>query len=187
MTTTINASTSSGLVTTPDNSGAIDLQSNGVTKATINSSGFYAPGSIVQVIYGSTTTPTTGVGTSYTSMGLSATITPKSATSKVLIMAVAYSGDTANYAVLFQLYKNGAAISGTLSTQYHGAGSNPTYANAPTNLNYLDSPATTSATTYAVYGRADGGTVTLGGPVNNAYGSGTALQLNSIILMEVAA
>ena len=39
MTTTINASTSSGLVTTPDNSGAIALQSNGTTITTISSTG----------------------------------------------------------------------------------------------------------------------------------------------------
>jgi hypothetical protein len=39
MTTTINASTSSGLVATPDNSGAIALQSNGTNIVTINSSG----------------------------------------------------------------------------------------------------------------------------------------------------
>lgn len=39
MTTTINASTSSGLVTTPDNSGAIALQNAGVTGLNIDSGG----------------------------------------------------------------------------------------------------------------------------------------------------
>lgn len=39
MTTTINASTSSGLVTTPDNSGTVALQGNGATGLTVNSSG----------------------------------------------------------------------------------------------------------------------------------------------------
>jgi hypothetical protein len=39
MTTTINASTSSGLVATPDNSGAIALQNNGTTGLLLNSSG----------------------------------------------------------------------------------------------------------------------------------------------------
>jgi hypothetical protein len=41
MTTTINASTSSGLVATPDNSGAIALQSNGTTQFTADSTGAY--------------------------------------------------------------------------------------------------------------------------------------------------
>lgn len=39
MTTTLNASTSSGLVTTPDNSGAIALQNNGTTGLNIDASG----------------------------------------------------------------------------------------------------------------------------------------------------
>ena len=39
MTTTINASTSSGLVTTPDNSGAIALQNAGVTGLNITAAG----------------------------------------------------------------------------------------------------------------------------------------------------
>ena len=39
MTTTINASTSSGLVTTPDNSGAIALQNNGTTGLNVSATG----------------------------------------------------------------------------------------------------------------------------------------------------
>jgi len=39
MTTTINASTSSGLVATPDNSGAIALQNNGVTGLNVSATG----------------------------------------------------------------------------------------------------------------------------------------------------
>jgi hypothetical protein len=40
MTTTLNASTSSGFVMTPDNSGVIALQNNGTTGLTVNSSGY---------------------------------------------------------------------------------------------------------------------------------------------------
>lgn len=40
MTTTINASTSSGLVATPDNSGAIALQNNGTTGLNLTAAGF---------------------------------------------------------------------------------------------------------------------------------------------------
>lgn len=43
MAITLNASTSSGLVQTADTSGVIDLQSNGSTKLTINSSGVSTP------------------------------------------------------------------------------------------------------------------------------------------------
>jgi len=40
MTTTLNATTSNGLVTTPDNSGAIALQNNGTTGFTLDASGY---------------------------------------------------------------------------------------------------------------------------------------------------
>ena len=40
MTTTLNATTSNGLVATPDNSGAIALQNNGVTGFTLDASGY---------------------------------------------------------------------------------------------------------------------------------------------------
>jgi hypothetical protein len=39
MTTTLNASTSSGLITTPDNSGAIALQNNGTTGLNVSATG----------------------------------------------------------------------------------------------------------------------------------------------------
>ena len=40
MTTTLNASTSSGFVMTPDNSGTIGLQGNGTTGLTVDTSGY---------------------------------------------------------------------------------------------------------------------------------------------------
>jgi hypothetical protein len=49
MAVTINASTSSGLVQSADNSGIIQFQSNGSTKATLSSSGFSYPGAVLQV------------------------------------------------------------------------------------------------------------------------------------------
>ena len=48
----INASTSTGLVQSADTSGIIQFQSNGSTKATINSSGFSYPSGVVQVVHG---------------------------------------------------------------------------------------------------------------------------------------
>jgi hypothetical protein len=41
MAVTLNASTSSGLVLTPDTSGTVEIQSNGTTKLTVSSSGAY--------------------------------------------------------------------------------------------------------------------------------------------------
>jgi len=87
MTTTINASTSSGLVTTPDNSGTIALQSNGTTALTVASTGTAILGTTTNdsaaagyvgqyvsstVAYGSRATLTQGVTYNLTSISLTA-------------------------------------------------------------------------------------------------------------------
>jgi hypothetical protein len=63
MTTTLNASTSSGLVVTPDNSGVIELQSNGTTELTISSAGAYG-----QLISGTAVASTSGTSIDFTSI-----------------------------------------------------------------------------------------------------------------------
>jgi hypothetical protein len=61
MTITINASTSSGLITTPDNSGDIALQSSGATKLTVSSSGTYG-----QLVSGTAVATTSGTSVDIT-------------------------------------------------------------------------------------------------------------------------
>jgi len=147
----INASTSTGLVQSADTSGIIQFQSNGSTKATLNSSGFSYPGGVLQVVTGSTSTSISTNGTTYLDTGLSATITPTSATSKILVL-ISQNGITkgpgANGAGLkLQLLRNSTVlikIQGyagyTESSSYNWIGG--------VSSGYLDSPATTSATTY---------------------------------------
>ena len=60
---TLNASTSSGLVTTPDNSGAIALQSNGTTQLTVSATGTYG-----QLKSGTETTTTSGTYVDFTGL-----------------------------------------------------------------------------------------------------------------------
>ena len=103
---------------------------------------------------------TTVSSPTYVTTGLTATITPSSTSSKILVM---YSNgnrkDNGNAAteVLTKIYRNGSAISGSpiVST---------CYTNSAMELRvmgsciYLDSPATTSATTYTLFGAASAGT-----------------------------
>jgi hypothetical protein len=63
MTTTLNATTSNGLVVTPDNSGVIELQSNGTTELTISSAGAYG-----QLISGTAVASTSGTSIDFTSL-----------------------------------------------------------------------------------------------------------------------
>jgi len=63
MTATINASTTAGVVITPDNSGAVALQAAGTTKLNVDSTGAYG-----QVISGTATATTSGTSIDFTSI-----------------------------------------------------------------------------------------------------------------------
>jgi hypothetical protein len=146
-------------------------------------------GSVLQVIQTTTATPTsTGVNDStYIATNLSATITPTSATSKILILIMARiiiyepnsNGETGTG---FAIYRNGSAAfqdaSGYMG-MYINAASSSNISNIRTTMpiNYLDSPSSTSALTYVFR--------------INSYLGRTALntdgQTSTIILMEIAA
>jgi len=110
---------------------------------------------IGQVVTASTATTTTTTSTSYVdATGLSVTITPTSASSKILILTScvfqSYSGASGTgVGGIYQIVRGSTAIANGdflwLSTS--GAVSN-FIADSPSSISYVDSPATTSATTY---------------------------------------
>ena len=110
---------------------------------------------IAQVVTASTATTTTTTSTSYVdATGLSVTITPTSSTSKILILTScvfqSYSGASGTaVGGIYQVVRGATAIANGdflwLSTS--GAVSN-FIADFPSSISYVDSPATTSATTY---------------------------------------
>jgi hypothetical protein len=112
-------------------------------------------GSVLQVVQGNTTTEVSSSSTSYVSTTLSASITPKSSSSKVLIMfsiggILTFSSA---YGLGYAVYRGGTPV----WTDVHPYDSN--YDNGNTsgirvsrgNVQYLDTPATTSSTTYTIY------------------------------------
>ena len=139
-------------------------------------------GSVLQVVQGLTTTQTTSSSTSYAdATGFTATITPKFATSKVLIMVGANgcfknSGNTGS-ALNLKLQKNGSDLIAWTSLVGTTGSSVQNYVGSNV-LNYLDSPATTSATTYKIQ------------LANNVAASFVAINQNSdtstLTLMEIA-
>lgn len=92
--------------------------------------------------------------------GLSASITPSSASNKIYALAEVQVGDENNYAPILSLYRNGSMVtpygptSGTTLQAYAtsgggtigGAGVTPRIT-----FSYLDSPASTSSNLYQVY------------------------------------
>jgi hypothetical protein len=140
-------------------------------------------GKLLQVVSASVTTSTTIATTSYTDTGLTATITPTLATSKILVLIMNHyywtrTGTEAN--VTSQLLRDATAIgniNGDKIWGFYNAGSTSMEGRITLPVTFLDSPATTSATTYKTQAFTQSGTSTTW---NNGFGS-------SIVLMEIGA
>jgi len=121
-----------------------------------------AGGKLLQLVQAVTTTATTIASTTMTDTGLSASITPTSATSKILVM-VNQNGfltrsSNANLSD-FRILRGATAIytmTGAIQSR-HETTSAPFVSNTGLYVNgtYLDSPATTSSTTYKTQAKVD--------------------------------
>jgi hypothetical protein len=127
-------SNSDRTLTLPDNSGTV------LTNAT--TTGFPA-GSVLQVVSATYAVQTDFTAASYTDTGLTATITPSSATSRILVLANQVSlwrTGGSGYGEL-RLVRDATALArfeGQFNDAQGGSGS----------ISFVDSPATTSAVTY---------------------------------------
>jgi hypothetical protein len=117
-------------------------------------------GKVLQVVSAVTTTATTISTTTFTDSGLTATITPTLATSKILVLTTqpilvqtsAASGNSGT-----RLLRGATTIADLAPNKYESFSLTATGATAIANrslqnIHYLDSPATTSATTYKTQG-----------------------------------
>ena len=136
-----------------------------------------------------TATATTTTSGSWTDVGLSCAITPQSASNKIFCMVSlgSISAD-AGTSTGFRLVRGSTDIGMPDSTALQSGFTNIYDADqqilASANFNYLDSPATTSATTYKITWRNSGNTTWL----NRYIGSSTDYNGSStLILMEVSA
>ena len=148
----------------------------GLTNTGISAVQKLPTGSVIQVVYSFTTTPTTSTTSTYIDTALSASITPSSSSNKILITI--YCGQiykTANDCQMnFQILRGSTSVFLASSLNQNSA----TALASNATLVYYDSPSTTSSTTYKIQiaNRDNSGTV---GFNNN----GTA----TITLMEIAA
>mgnify|MGYP006293934121 CR=1 FL=1 len=102
---------------------------------------------VLQVVNVINSTSASTTSTSYVTSGSSATITPKFATSKIYIMISTSGRAGVGAALRTTIYRNSTQLSGFTQNQQAGSGSIQ-YLDTGISLNYLDSPSTTSATTY---------------------------------------
>jgi hypothetical protein len=107
-------------------------------------------GKVLQVVYGSTSTAAANSTTTFADTNLTATITPSSASSKVLILVVQQSvqkdAGNASSQLKMRLMRDATSVGTFVEGQlYTGTTVNNIQV---ASINYLDSPATTSAITY---------------------------------------
>jgi hypothetical protein len=117
-------------------------------------------GKLLQLVQGTYSTQTIIASTSYTDTGLSLAITPTSATSKILVtVAQQYNLDRSSsiQTASFQIMRGASSVfdtgSNTTGPYIASGGASSISLGGYTTLMYLDSPATTSATTYSVQAR----------------------------------
>jgi len=138
-------------------------------------------GCVLQVVSANTASAVSNTTQTNADSGLTATITPSSATSKILCivnMAGLYNGFTASLGHQIQLIRGSTNIVQFARYTNFISSANQLFTQAGTN--FLDSPATTSATTYKVQFCKSDGTV---GTVSLQQNGDTS----TITLMEIAA
>ena len=110
---------------------------------------------VIQVVSATYNTSTSTTSTSYITTGLTASITPQSTNSKILIMAsipVYVGGSPASGLVtVYRGATNLALTSGATQLAFAQNYNNSTNNASNASLFFLDSPATTSSTTYTIY------------------------------------
>jgi hypothetical protein len=166
----------------------IKFQANGVDVASINSAGFVGDGSaltgnvgkVLQVVQGVSGTVTSFTGTSG-ACGASVTITPKLASSKVLVI-VNIDGITFGAAIGYGKF---LLKRGTTEISFFGYPRNWTSVDNASgttmSTTYLDSPTSTAALTYGTDWSAVSGAPTL--VINR---DGAAFSKSTITVMEIA-
>ena len=136
-------------------------------------------GTVLQVVNATYSTQVTTTSASFVTTGLTASITPSSSTNKILVIAtMPFAINTANQNTQLTIYRGGTNISPNtaLSALQSGAA---TYGSAC--LTILDSPSTTSSTTYTIYGLASGGATAY----FNSLPTGSSASV--MTLLEIAA
>jgi hypothetical protein len=142
-------------------------------------------GKVLQVVQVTTSTATTIASTSYTDTGLSGSITPSSATSKILVMTnqvVQYSRSANQLYLQGQLLRGADVIHNKDLYNFIASGNLTSFERyTQFTLLYLDSPSTTSSTTYKTQGK-----------IQTTENSGTSTYQGAsspsvMILMEIGA
>jgi len=165
-------------IQTADGTGTIALQNqlSGMTSASMPT------GSVLQVVSNTQTVQFTTSSSSYTDTGFTSSITPSSTSNKILVLFSSVGGGVRNGSEndnQFGLTRdNGSNFLTVKRTEEYDYGGDGSVQRVPFNINYLDSPSSTSSVTYKVYGKCNASTSALMGSSNGS--------ITEFILMEIA-
>ena len=138
---------------------------------------------VLQVLYGNYAVQTSSTTTTYADTGLTATITPSSTSSKILVIVqqggVLKNTGNADQAVMMRLFRGATQIQQV--SQVGSTNTNSLNIIGTVSMVQLDSPATTSATTYKTQYASYSNQATAAAFVQ--YDN----NLSNIILMEISA
>jgi len=136
-------------------------------------------GSVLQVVNAQTTTYASSATSAWVATTLTATITPNFSTSKILVLLNQNGlSKNNNTSVWLQLLRNGSLIATPCFNGGYTANTSANYIPSAA-ISYLDSPATTSATTYSTQFASRGGSV-------NGVAVQDANETSTITLLEIA-
>lgn len=152
-------------------------------------------GKVAQVVSTTKTDSFSVASTTYTDVtGLSVSITPTATTSKILVTSSLIGSSDLNVTIAYlQLVRNSTAIAigdaaGSrvqCSTSWYPVSGFPMVSGS---INYLDSPSTTSATTYKIQIRSEvGGTLYINRSQTDSNGTAGGRAVSTITAIEVLA
>jgi hypothetical protein len=133
-------------------------------------------GNVIQVVQGTLSSNFSSSSSTFTAIGATLSITPSSASSKILLMASVGVGVSASAYIDMTVFRDSTNLAGAF-------GFLTTFSSSPTlsacqNFNHIDSPATTSAISYSIRMRTQTG-------VAYSVVNGTG-QTCTLIAMEIA-
>lgn len=141
-------------------------------------------GKVLQVVSGTSATLVALSSTTYTDTNVTATITPTSATSKIMVLimfsfAITAVVDGNSHGGFIKLFRDSTAILTNTRALLLSSPSGGVLIQQLTPVNYYDSPATTSATTYKLQMACDASSTTIYSQIAN--------MPSGILLLEIGA
>jgi hypothetical protein len=189
----IGTAVQEGMVTYQNDSNTITVYDGSVWKQVYPNA---STGNIIQVVSSTLTTTATSSATTFTSIGLTASITPSSTSSKILALAsiaCSFNGADTGRRAHLSIFRSTTNLSSPTSPSNRSAGfgavknANPHSEMLNVAPSFLDSPASTSSLTYSVQIRVEtGDTFYVNRSAGDTDSSFFPRGVSSLTLFEVA-